>query len=215
MGPSGAGKTSLLNCLAQRTPGFGGQVLLNGVNWRPEFFSVLAYMPQDEMFLGALTPREHLRFMARLRLHGTASEAVQQRRVEKVIGEMKLDGVADLVIGDQSREGGLSRNERKRLNFATETLTEPSLLYVDEPTTGLDSVMAAAVVKQLKLMAAGTTEQPRHRTVLATIHQVCSRERRGEREGLFSSWFFVFMVGLSFVYCYDFCFEANMLRSLT
>jgi len=48
--------------------------------------------------------------------------------VEQVIGEMKLGGVADLLIGDPNNESGLSRNERKRLNFATETLMEPSLL---------------------------------------------------------------------------------------
>lgn len=80
---------------------------------------------------------------------------------------MKLEAVADSLIGDPQSENGLSRNERKRLNFATETLTQPSLLYVDEPTTGLDSVMAANVVRQLKLMAA-------NRTVLATIHQPSS-----------------------------------------
>jgi ABC-type multidrug transport system ATPase subunit len=69
MGPSGAGKTSLLNSLAQRNAGFGGEVRLNGEPWRESFFSVLAYMPQDEMFLHELTPREHLGFMAQLRLH--------------------------------------------------------------------------------------------------------------------------------------------------
>ena len=170
MGPSGAGKTTLLNCLAQRAPGYGGEVLLNGVPWRENFFSILAYMPQDEMFLGELTPREHLTFMSKFRLHGL-SEGPQAARVATVIGEMQLEGVADKLIGDPNSEAGLTRNERKRLNFATETLTEPSLLYVDEPTTGLDSVMAASVVKQLKAMACGTTARPFARTVLATIHQ--------------------------------------------
>lgn len=69
MGPSGAGKTSLLNSLAQRNANFGGEVLLNGEPWREAFFSVLAYMPQDEMFLHELTPREHLSYMAQLRVH--------------------------------------------------------------------------------------------------------------------------------------------------
>jgi hypothetical protein len=92
----------------------------------------------------------------------------------QVIGEMKLESVANSLIGDPQQEGSMSRNERKRLNFATETLTEPALLLgerlfnscaimshrsflhspffsVDEPTTGLDSTMAASVVKQLKV----------------------------------------------------------------
>jgi ATP-binding cassette, subfamily G (WHITE), eye pigment precursor transporter len=171
MGPSGAGKTSLLNVLAQRTPGApGGQVLLNGEPWRENYLSILAYMPQDEMFLAELTPREHLTFMAQLRMHGRET-AEQAQRVEQVLREMKLTGVANSLIGAPQADGGLSRNERKRLNFATETLTEPSLLYVDEPTTGLDSVMAKNVVEQLKLMASGSAEHPAKRTVLATIHQ--------------------------------------------
>ena len=97
MGPSGAGKTTLLNCLAQRTPGaLGGEVLLNGVAWREQFFAILAYMPQDEVFLAELTPREHLGFMAQLRLHKSASD-FQSARVEQVISEMKLQGVANQV----------------------------------------------------------------------------------------------------------------------
>uniref|UniRef100_A0A7S2ARV0 ABC transporter domain-containing protein n=1 Tax=Octactis speculum TaxID=3111310 RepID=A0A7S2ARV0_9STRA len=127
-------------------------------------------MPQDEMFLEQLCPREHLNFMTQLRLHSWDKEK-QQCRVEKVIQEMKLEGVADSMIGNQAAEAGLTRNERKRLNFATETLTEPSLLYVDEPTTGLDSVMAANVVDILKRMAVGSDEYPQKRTVICTIHQ--------------------------------------------
>jgi len=57
---------------------------------------------------------------------------------------------------------------------------------VDEPTTGLDSVMAASVVRQLKLMARGTPEAPRKRTVLATIHQPSS-----EIYALFDKLYFI------------------------
>jgi ABC-type multidrug transport system ATPase subunit len=133
----------------------------------------MAYMPQDEVFLFELTPREHLRFMAQLQLH-MASRETQHARVDEALTEMKLMGVADQLIGDPSRQDGLSRNERKRLNFATETLTSPSLLYVDEPTTGLDSVMAASVVKTLKEMASGSGSNPIQRTVIASIHQPSS-----------------------------------------
>ena len=66
--------------------------------------------------------------------------------------ELGLDKVAAQTIGDQAGEAGnhISRNERKRLNFASELVTNPTLLFVDEPTTGLDSYMAASVTKTLK-----------------------------------------------------------------
>jgi len=99
MGPSGAGKTSLLNCLAHRHSGFGGEVMytnyfgvetqpclkpfprqvnLNSVPWKESFHSILAYMPQDEIFLAELTVREHLTFMAMLRI---SSEVIFQNHI--------------------------------------------------------------------------------------------------------------------------------------
>ena len=58
---------------------------------------------------------------------------------------MQLTAVCSARSGEH-----ISKNERKRLNYATEILTEPSLLFVDEPTTGLDSFMAEIVVNDLK-----------------------------------------------------------------
>ncbi|XP_055388928.1 protein white-like [Condylostylus longicornis] len=72
-------------------------------------------------------------------------------------------------IGTESGVGGISGGERKRLNVASEVLTSPTILFADEPTTGLDSFMAESVVNVLKSMTASG------RTVIATIHQPSSK----------------------------------------
>lgn len=64
---------------------------------------------------------------------------------------------------------GISGGERKRLNVASEVSTMPTVLFADEPTTGLDSFMAESVVQVLNRMADSG------RTVIATIHQPSSK----------------------------------------
>ena len=208
MGPSGAGKTSLLNCLSHRNTGFEGKVLVNKKPLSDQTFaSITAYMHQTELFLPDLTVREHLAFKARLQLDPSMSSAERAQRVSKVIFQLGLQESADVQIGwpngDGRGAGGISRNERKRLNFATEIISEPSLLFVDERTTGLDSHMAESVVRQLRRLAdpdddddddegngeweekdkggnassgdsARRSNTGQRRTVIATIHQPSS-----------------------------------------
>jgi len=172
MGPSGAGKTSLLNCLAKRNNEFEGALSINGRDIRSDdsLNRSTAYMNQSELFLPELTVREHLLFQAEIRTDYDA--AAREQRVDEVLAELGLDKVASSLIGDAAGEAGdhISRNERKRLNFASEILTDPSLLFVDEPTTGLDSHMAESVVKNLRALAQGKQK----RTIVATIHQPSS-----------------------------------------
>eukprot|EP01047_Picozoa_sp_COSAG01_P051709 COSAG01_NODE_5364_length_4308_cov_3.542647_3_plen_546_part_00 len=173
MGPSGAGKTSLLNALARLNPQATGEILLNGQPWEDSFNKITSYMHQDEAFMPDLTVTEHLMFQARCRLPKAAQH---QHLVESALSEMGLERQRDARIGDAATGGPhISKNERKRLNYATEILTEPSLLFVDEPTTGLDSFMAEIVVNDLKKIASGEAATGHQkRTVVATIHQPSS-----------------------------------------
>lgn len=74
----------------------------------------------------------------------------------------------DTIIGVLGRTKGLSGGERKRLSFASESLTDPSLLFCDEPTSGLDSFMADTVLQVLKKLAV------KGKTIVVTIHQPSS-----------------------------------------
>ena len=156
MGPSGAGKTSLLNALARLNPQATGEILLNGRPWEDSFDKLTAYMHQDERLMPDLTVQEHLEFQARCRLPAM-SAAKRTQLVDSALSEMGLEWRRDARIGDAvTGAPHISKNERKRLNYATEILSEPSLLFVDEPTTGLDSFMAEIVVNDLKRLAAGS-----------------------------------------------------------
>lgn len=74
----------------------------------------------------------------------------------------------DTIIGVLGRTKGLSGGERKRLSFASESLTDPSLLFCDEPTSGLDSFMADTVLQVLKKLSV------KGKTIMITIHQPSS-----------------------------------------
>jgi len=69
-------------------------------------------------------------------------------------------------IGDPDRRRGISGGQRKRVNVAMELVLDPSILFLDEPTTGLDSASALDLTQALKLLA-----ESRNLTIAAVIHQ--------------------------------------------
>ncbi|CAL8086724.1 unnamed protein product [Orchesella dallaii] len=171
MGASGAGKTSLLNTLTFRSPALhvSGSRMINGVKIDAEELPLFtAYIQQDDVFFGTLTPREHLKFQALLRMDRGISYKERMRKVDEVIAEMGLTCCADTVIGIPGRLKGISGGQQKRLSVASEVLTDPQLLICDEPTTGLDYFMAANLVKTLKSLA------NKGKTIICTIHQPAS-----------------------------------------
>ena len=112
--------------------------------------------------------REHLLYQAMLKTK--LSSAARVERVDTVLAELGLDKIASQLIGEAAGEVGqhISRNERKRLSFASELLTDPKLLFVDEPTTGLDSYMAASVLTNLQNLARGPRQCTRTTGVVRT-----------------------------------------------
>lgn len=171
MGASGAGKSTLMNALAHRTSGgivVDGDILVNGHQINSAMTSLAGYVHQDDLFVGSLTVKEHLTFMTRLRMDRHSSHKQRQERVMDLVKDLGLLKVQNTRIGIPGTSKSLSGGERKRLAFATEILTDPPLLFCDEPTTGLDSYNARKMVKIMKDMA------NRGKTILCTIHQPSS-----------------------------------------
>ena len=168
LGPSGCGKTSLLNCLALRNSRFTGALRLDGKPLNGTYFPQAGYVYQKELFFPHVTVREHLTFHAINRLSRIRTPDECKARVDRVMEEVNLTKVADQKIGGGEFYifAGLSGGERKRLNIATELLADPSILLLDEPNSGLDSVMGELVCLLLKTIAL----RPPQRIVIMSIH---------------------------------------------
>uniref|UniRef100_A0A674P741 ATP-binding cassette, sub-family G (WHITE), member 2a n=1 Tax=Takifugu rubripes TaxID=31033 RepID=A0A674P741_TAKRU len=166
MGATGSGKSSFLDILAARKDpaGLMGEVLINGAPQPPNFKCLSGYVVQDDVVMGTLTVRENLNFSAALRLPTYVTQKEKQQKVNKLIEELGLGRVADSRVGTQLIRG-ISGGERKRTNIGMELIIDPSVLFLDEPTTGLDASTANSVLLLLKRMAKNG------RTIILSIHQ--------------------------------------------
>ncbi|KAA8532599.1 hypothetical protein F0562_032585 [Nyssa sinensis] len=168
MGPSGSGKTTLLNVLA-------GQIMasprlhLSGlleVNGRPMSNKTykFAYVRQEDLFFSQLTVREILSLAAELQLPEISSVEERDEYVNNLLFKLGLASCADSRVGD-AKVRGISGGEKKRLSLACELIASPSVIFADEPTTGLDAFQAEKVMETLRQLA-----QDGH-TVICSIHQ--------------------------------------------
>ncbi|KAK4531075.1 hypothetical protein CCYA_CCYA06G1932 [Cyanidiococcus yangmingshanensis] len=169
MGGSGAGKSTLLAMLGGRVPvgeyEISGDLRVNGHERDVNMFRrYTGFVEQDDRMFADLTVREQIEFSARCRLPASMPPEKKQRRVEQVITELGLSKSVDTLIGNAVQRG-VSGGERKRVNIGIELVTNPPLLLLDEPTTGLDSFQAQAVMLTMLRLAR------RGRTIIATIHQ--------------------------------------------
>ena len=120
---------------------------------------------QEDALLAQLTPKECLRFAANMRLQ--KSEEERTHIVDDLLDSLGLLDCKDTKIGNNLIKG-VSGGERKRTSIGVELITDPCLIFLDEPTTGLDSTTALQVVLLLKDLA------KKGKTVISTIHQPSS-----------------------------------------
>uniref|UniRef100_A0A8C6KB40 ATP-binding cassette, sub-family G (WHITE), member 2a n=1 Tax=Nothobranchius furzeri TaxID=105023 RepID=A0A8C6KB40_NOTFU len=150
---------------ARKDPaGLTGEVLIDGAPQPPNFKCLSGYVVQDDVVMGTLTVRENLTFSAALRLPSSISQQEKDQKVNKLIQELGLGRVADSKVGTQLIRG-ISGGERKRTNIGMELIIDPPVLFLDEPTTGLDASTANSVLLLLKRMA------NHGRTIILSIHQ--------------------------------------------
>ncbi|KAJ2600805.1 hypothetical protein H4R99_003202 [Coemansia sp. RSA 1722] len=169
MGSSGAGKTTLLNVLSGRVQGgrLYGDIKFNGAKREPHKFKrMLAYVEQDDLMFPQLTVDETLTASAGLRLPDEKyTKSDKRERVDTVMRDLRLSHVKDTRIGGYGARG-VSGGERKRVSIGVELVTDPAILVLDEPSSGLDSSSAEMVVTLTKDMC-----RQRNLCTLMTIHQ--------------------------------------------
>jgi len=175
LGPSGSGKSTLLNVLAgrQRTDAGGmemtGEVSVCGRPVSPSAFrSSIAYVMQEDSLLATETPRECLRFSACLRLPpGPGGQRGHEAFVTLLLSTLQLERCADTLVGSALVKG-ISGGEKKRTSVGVELITNPKVLFLDEPLSGLDSYAAYTLVVALKELAASGV------LVFCSVHQPSS-----------------------------------------
>lgn len=170
MGTSGAGKSTFLDVIAGYKTGgtVTGEVLIDGRAKDPATWKKISgYSEQQDILNPYLSVLETLRFTANCRLPKSANKEEVVQRVMKL---MDINEWADSIIGREKDGEGLPKHVRKRVTIANELVALPKILFLDEPTTGLDTNPAALVINAVRQ----ATDAMGLITV-ATIHQPSKR----------------------------------------
>ncbi|XP_027367022.1 ABC transporter A family member 7-like isoform X2 [Abrus precatorius] len=174
LGPNGAGKTSFINMMIGLTKPTSGTAFVQGLDIRADMDGIYTSMgvcPQHDLLWETLTGREHLLFYGRLKnLEGSALTQAVEESLKSV--NLFYGGVADKQAGKYS--GGMKR----RLSVAISLIGDPKVVYMDEPSTGLDPASRNNlwnVVKRAK----------QDRAIILTTHSMEEAEVLCDRLGIF------------------------------
>ncbi|CAK9830397.1 ATP-binding cassette subfamily G member 4 [Anthophora retusa] len=160
LGPSGAGKSTLINVLAgyKAIGSITGQITINGQPRDMEYFKKMScYIMQQDLLQPWLTVFEAMHFAVDLKL-GNISREAKLTVIEEILNVLRLNSARNTTTER------LSGGERKRLSIALELVNNPPVIFLDEPTTGLDEISALQCVDLLKQLA------QLGRTVICSLH---------------------------------------------
>lgn len=169
MGGSGVGKTTMINLLHGKIRPTTGNLYINGYDINSEsdqLRGLIGFVPQDDMLIEELTVYQNLYFNAKL-CFGDYTEEQIRKTVDEVLLKLDLYEIKDLQVGEMLNKK-VSGGQRKRLNIGLELMREPSVLFVDEPTSGLSSFDSEKVMLILRDMALSG------KMVFCNIHQPSS-----------------------------------------
>ncbi len=161
IGPSGAGKSTLLGALNGLKPATAGHVLVNRLDLYENYESLkggIGFVPQDDIIHLELTPERTLHYVSRLRFPPDASPEDREGRIRAVLDLLELTERQGIPIRR------LSGGQRKRVSLGVELLTEPNLVFLDEPTAGLDPALESKMMVLFKELA------KQGKTVVVTTH---------------------------------------------
>lgn len=152
LGPNGAGKTTLMSILTGLIPFQNGSIKLFGNEFKGKNKSLnklFGFVPQDFSFYQELSPKENLEFFG---AWAGLSRVEIKKRSEELLEIIGLTDVRNKPVAQFS--GGMKR----RVNLAIGVIHRPQILFLDEPTVGVDVQSRTAIISYLKeLNASGTT----------------------------------------------------------
>ncbi|XP_018804492.1 PREDICTED: ATP-binding cassette sub-family G member 1 isoform X1 [Bactrocera latifrons] len=162
MGPSGAGKSSLMNILTGlTTKGVNGNIQFGDSPTKSR--KLCCYIMQDDHFHSWFTVEETMLLAAQLKISNDSMNMKEKKMlIEHLLDTLKLSQTKS------TRAGNLSGGQKKRLSIALELIDNPAVLFLDEPTTGLDSSASSDTIQLLQTLA------NEGRTIVCTIHQPSS-----------------------------------------
>ena len=173
LGPNGAGKTTTILMLLGLTEPSSGTLSVCGFNPTREALKVkrfIGYLPENVGFYGELSARENLRYVARLNgLPPHLSEA----KIEEALHTVELEGEAE------KKAHAYSRGMRQRLGIAELLIKEPRIVFLDEPTIGLDPDGANRMIEMIKSL-----KNERKMTILLSSHNLPQVQRMSDRVGI-------------------------------
>lgn len=163
MGPSGAGKSTLLNILTGFERGdWKGEIDYTSregkQTWR-QYKKQTCYIQQDDKLTPLFSVKEAMRIAADLKIGSSLSDKAKDMLIDDVLDNL------DLIKSKETRCGALSGGQKKRLSIALELIDNPPVMFLDEPTTGLDALSSHQCICLLQSLAKAG------RTIICTIHQ--------------------------------------------
>jgi ABC-2 type transport system ATP-binding protein len=172
LGPNGAGKTTTISVLATLLPGDGGSASIGGFDVADQSDDVrrlIGIVPQEIALYPDLNARDNLNFWGRL--YGLKGAALVSRVDE-------LLEMADLTAQAGQKVDGYSGGMKRRLNLAVGLVHAPEVLFLDEPTVGIDAHARSKILTLIGDLAAGGL------TVIYTTHYLEEAEQLCDRIGV-------------------------------